>query len=314
MARLRNLFGKLGPWAWALEPVRGCNLRCGHCATRLFPKGELSFVSKSIWVYLWEIIAAVTPRCRVEMANAGEPTLHPDLLDLLWMARKISPDSQIQITTNGTMLTKGRLTYQQLFNAGVNIVYVDMYAPRQEHLRLAEASRVRYYEYCNKPRGAPGAWTYHGPHMKLIVLMENPANWPERRKKLGRLGTFFNHLDWEAAEPFGLYPVKSPIKRRCSQPFRYVSVHNNGSYELCCQDFMGETAGKLGHVSEGIDGFMRFWFGQTMQDIRRKLIVKDRASVPYCARCNITFSKSDFRMWPNSALKHYWDGDKWIRM
>jgi hypothetical protein len=268
-------------------------------------------MSKKTWFALWNTIAVVSPVTRVEMANAGEPTLHPFLPEFIRVARKISPLSQIQITTNGTMLANGKLTYKELFDAGVNIIYTDMYAPKELHLRLAQESGIQFYEYYRKPDKAPGAWTYTSPDLKLIVLMDQPANWPRKRRNLNRLGTFYNHLDWKAAEPFGLVPVVQPLWRGCTQPFRYVSVHCNGSYELCCQDFMGETAGQMGNVDEGEKGFFRFWFGNKMQDTRRKLRKQCRASIPECARCSITFSRCDMRMWEDEQLCHWWDGEKW---
>jgi len=311
----KELLGKCTPWAWAIEPVRGCNLRCWHCATRLFPPGEYSYMSLETWISLWRVIREVSPKCRIEMANAGEPTLHPQLLEFVKMARKISPESQIQVTTNGTTLIKGKVTYKQLFSAGVNVVYTDMYASRKRHFELARESGYLWYDYNNHDPNIPNAWTYHdNPDIKIITLQDPPEYWPEKRKKLGRLGTFLNNLDWDAAKPFGLTPLLVPIKRRCTQPLRYVSIHSNGEYSICCQDFMGESWGKLGNVKDGVDGFLKFWFGKEMMDIRRKLDNKDRASISYCSRCQMTFSKCDFRLWPEGSFEKYWDGKRWNPM
>lgn len=315
MGKPPSPLGNLAPWSWAIEPVRGCNLRCGHCAVRLFdtPEGkhQPEFMSEDSWVDLWKVIRQVTPGTRVEMANAGEPTLHPMLPAFIQMARRISPHSQIQVTTNGTMLAKGKLTHKQLFDAGINIVYVDMYAPEETHIRLAEESGIQWYKYHDKPKNAPGAWTYSGPDLQLIVLMDHPGNWPKSRKNLNRLGTFFNNLDWEAAKAFDMVPVTEPPAKGCTQPFRYVSVQSDGSYQLCCQDFMGETGGTLGNVSEGVEGFKRFWFGEFMQTHRAQLRVGNRADSPYCSRCSITFSRSEWKMWKDHQLRLYWDGSQW---
>lgn len=307
----RNSLGGQSPWSWAVEPVRGCNLRCGHCAARLM-KHAPRFMTEETWRALWNVLRVITPRSRVELSNAGEPTLHPDLPGFVGIARELSPESQIQITTNGTKLIDGGQTYEELFRAGANIVYVDMYSPRKDHVRLARESGIPFYEYCSKPKDAPGAWTYYGPDLKLIVLMEHPGNWPKSRKSMGRLGTFYNNLDWEAARRFGLRPVKKPIWRGCTQLFRYVSVHQSGEYEFCCQDFMGETAGTLGSVHDGVEGFMKFWFGRKMQDARRKLRVGCRAAVSECSRCSITFSRCDVRMWKEEQLDYWWDGHRWL--
>jgi organic radical activating enzyme len=302
----RKMFGKMSPYGWLLEPVRWCNLRCGHCATRLFELGKLEFMSKDVCEATFRLIDQVTPRCRIDMANAGEPTLHPHLYDLLGMARSLAPDVQIQVTTNGTKLMTGEVTYEQLFDAGANVVYVDMYAPRDHHVELAERSGFEFYEYYDKPPGAPSNWFYHGPLLKVIVLMKQPADWP--KKKLERLGTFFNNLDWPAAEKFDLFPVTEPPERRCNQPFRYVSMSASGRYQLCCQDFMDST--KMGSVLDGLEGFKRFWFGRDMQKVRRELKDANRRAVSECSRCRAVFSQSDL-IWERECLGDWWDGEKW---
>lgn len=334
MKKQRNPLGKFGPWSWALEPVRGCNLRCGHCAVREFTD-PWKFMDEATWRALFETIAVVSPSTRVEMAQAGEPTLHPRLLEFLSIARELSPYSQLQVTTNGTKLIDGELTYRDLFEAGANIVYTDMYAPPERHVKLAQESGYQWYAYHEKEweksaqtslfsrsktaglptssgDGRPNCWTYHGPDLKLIVLMENPAQWPESRKNLNRLGTFFNHLDWKASKRFGLEPVTEPLQRGCSQPFRYVVVHVSGAYQLCCQDFWAETVGKSGSVHGGPKEFIEYWFSEFMQGHRKGLRKCDRAGSPYCSRCSITFARTDWQMWNEKSMDAVWDGEQWL--
>lgn len=306
----RNPLGMYSPWAWEIEPVHGCNLRCGHCAARLL-KTKPNQMSLQTWANLMGVIQSVKPRVRVELAMCGEPTLHDDLPLLLSTGRRLCPEAQFQITTNGTQIAAGRWTYRELFAAGANILYVDMYAPREKHIALAEASGFQWYEYLDPPEDAPSAWSYHGPDLKMIVLMEHPANWPEERKKKLRLGTWLNNLDWKAAEEFGLYPVTTPIDKSCLQPMRHVAVDWQGYYLLCCQDFMGETAGTMGSVNDGPEGFLPFWFGEKMQRTRRALMAKRRCDVPECSKCNVRFSTRMSRSWSEEMLAKWWDGKTW---
>ena len=274
------------PWAWALEPVRGCNLKCWHCPARLLPHGQYQLMTPAVWRALWQVIAACTPGRRVEMAQMGEPTLHPEMLSYLRVARQLSPSSQIQITTNGTELMAGRVTYRDLFKAGLNVCYVDMYHDHEAHRQLARNSRIPFYDYLTPPPDAPSPWGYHGPDFQLIVLMQNPSNWPEAKKHRNHIGTFLNHLDWDVAEKHGVHPVTQPLQKYCAQPFKYVTVTVDGDYVLCCQDFLGETAGTLGNVQDGPEGFLRFWFGPRMMEARRELLTGNRAALSECARCN----------------------------
>jgi hypothetical protein len=305
--------GSTSPWVWCIEPTHGCNLRCGHCNCRLDPLPKrYHFMSEDTWARTWHIIKETNPTCRVDLCIGGEPTLNPNLVSFLRLARRISPWSQIQITTNGTMIAKGACDYRQLLEAGANIIYTDMYSPADLFRGKAAASGYPWYEYYDAPAGAPSPWTYWGPDLKLIVLQLQPENWPKSRFKAGLLGTWYNHLDWEAAAHFGLSPVTRPLTRRCNQPFLYSNVDSKGNYLLCCQDNTGETAGLFGNVAQGVDGFRRFWYGRELQIIRGRLRQKNRAGTSYCSRCCVTFSRYDFKHWTDQQVGHYWDGSEWL--
>ena len=303
--------GATSPWVYSIEPVNGCNLRCGHCSRRLNEPGKYLFMSEQTWRTAWAIHARFVPTTRVDLCVSGEPTLHPDLYNFLKIARATSPLAQIQITTNGTMLRKGVYDLRRLFDAGANIVYVDMYGPHEEFVAMAQASGIPWYEYYDRPSGAPSPWNYSGPDLKIVVLMEQPENWPKSRFRAGLLGTWYNHLDWEAAKRFGLSPVTKPIERRCNQPFLFSTINYNGDFLLCCQDNWGETAGAFGNVSDGAKEFPRYWYHKEMQIIRRRLREKNRAGTTYCSRCCWTASRCDFKHWTDEQVSIWWDGSAW---
>lgn len=293
--------GKFNPWAWCLEPVRGCNLACWHCPVSVDEnlQGKYEFMSEETWIDTWKIIKKITPYCRVEMANTGEPTMHPDLLNFVSIAKEISPNSQIQITTNGTNLIKEKITYKELFNAGINIVYVDMYAPEKKHFDLAKDSGYDYYNYYNPPKNAPGAWTYHNsPKIKFIALSKIPDKWPAKKIKRGGLGTFVNNINFSSAKAkkMNITPVIKAPKRRCGQPMKYVQVLSTGNYLMCCQDAFNE-ANIESNVSDGVEGFMKFWLGKYMQSTRKLLRDKRRRDHPICKKCDIIFARSDMKFW-----------------
>ena len=303
---------------WSVEFVRGCNLACWHCTSRMIlDGGQPRFMSLETWEAMCEVMAKMTPRGRLELAQSGEPTIHPNLLECLTRARQITPTTQIQVTTNGVTLLKGKITFKQMFDAGAHSVYVDMYGPVNRYVELAKQAGVEWYKYDKPKTEASGpshrmANTYYGdPDMKLIILQDNPE-YRLRWRKLGRLSTFLNHTDWKAAMPYGLVPVREPYARKCTLPMRYSSVSYEGDYLFCCIDFWCESAGLLGNVRDGPEGFTKFWFGRLMQSIRRRLIVGDRAGIPYCSRCNCAFSKCDWvNMWPKSIYDSWWNGEGW---
>jgi hypothetical protein len=270
------------------------------------------------WREMMTVIADVSPSCRVELAMGGEPTLHPELLEMLRIGRQISPLSQFQVTTNGTMLFAGKVTYRELFDAGVNVVYTDMYQPREKFRQLASESGVDWFFYYPK-EGEPGRdrhpnpWAYHGPNLQLIALQEQPGRWPKSRRNANLLGSWMNHLDFKRAAKFGIQEVKTAPARRCNQPFICASVSWTGDYLLCCQDMALETVG-IGNTSEGAEGFEKYWFGKFMQEHRRWLRQKDRNASPYCSRCSITFSRCDYLHWTDEQVATWWDGSVWLEL
>lgn len=307
--------GKLNPWAWWIEITRGCNLSCDFCPTRLFPKGEIQFMKKDIWISLLKVIQELTPYSRLEFGNAGEPTLHPDFLEYLSLARKICPDIQILTYTNGTLLINKKLTYKQLFDAGLNMIFLDMYAPFAEHKKLAEESGYYWYHQDRKPKDAPSIFTYQkNPDAHIIMLANNPYNWSKRKLGRGYLQTFLNDLDWKSAERFGLSPIIKAPNRRCDLPCKFVNVNYDGTYVFCCFDYMRHTVNEFGNIKNGLMDFFNFWLGQYMQDARKRLYYKNRNSHEYCSKCSFTSIRCDIPHWKPDRLNEYWDNAKWNKI
>jgi len=312
----QKFFGNNTPWVWVLEPVHGCNLKCGHCCAGLLERNKFHFMKEAAWIKTWELIKKISPTCRIDICGiVGEPSLHPHLLKFIKIAREISPYSQIQLTTNGTMLKNGKLKFKDLLDSGLNIVYTDQYGTKAQFEKLASESEYPYYQYYDKPDWAPSPWTYHGPDLKIIVLQDPPDTWPDSRYRAGLLGNWYGNMNWKRAEKYKMAPLKKPLTRRCNQPFLFVNVSSEGKYLLCCQDGMHVTKDKFGTVNDDFEGFVEFWFGKEMQTIRRRLKNKDRAATKYaCAKCNITFSRCDFSHWTNEQVGQYYKNGKWHKL
>jgi len=318
----KKSIGRFRPWSWFIEVTHGCNLSCAFCAAKLL-NGKIEFISLETWKQAIDIIAEVSPICRIDIANLGEPTLNPDIFKMLRYAKKKCPTIQLLMYTNGTTLITRRISYKMLFDSGLNMVFVDMYAPKEKHVKLAkEATAHLVIEDDPNPNDINIFEYQNNPDIHAIRLSRNPYNWLPKKQK--RMTTWLNNLDWNAASEIGLEPVLLAPQRRCDQPFKYPNIFHDGSYSQCCSDGMREVAGKLGNVSSGVDGFFVFWFGEYMQKLRRQLDSKDRQSNPLCFRCRLADGRCDVPMWrnrddmkgttKNDLLNYYWDGSKWNKL
>lgn len=308
----KRSLARLRPQAWTVEPVKGCNLTCGFCTARLYPRGEFNFMAMETWQNILDIIKVIAPMSRIMLGGIGEPTLHPQLPDFFRALRKTCPAVQVMMFTNGTKLLDGSVKHSDFLDAGVNMIYVDMYGHKKRHEQLAKESGYEWYDYTHK-KSSEGFSYKNEPDRRMILLCPNPAEWTPLKKRV-MFTTFLNNLDWEAAKKFGLTPTVSAPDRRCDRPAKQVMVFSNGDYSFCCCDSMREVAGTLGNVSDGVDGFFNYWFGEYMQMTRRMLDQKNRKGHPMCSRCSQSSSYSDIPVWPANWYDNYYDGEKWARL
>ena len=305
--------GKLNPWTWWPELVRGCNLSCVFCPARLIEKNAWNFMDEKVWTALVETVAELTPYGRINFAMLGEPTLHPKLFDFVRLARKRAPHVQITTYTNGVRLISGEVTYKQLFDSGINCVFIDMYAAYDAHRKLAEESGYEWYHEAEKPESIKNVFEYvDDPERHTIRLSENPYNWSKRKMGRGEFHTFLNSLDWKAAEKFDITPVTDPPRRRCDQPSKMVNVNYDGSFQVCCAAAMSKKwTTKLGNILGGTEAFLAFWLGEYMQDVRLKVDHKDRAAHELCKTCAYVTIRSDIPYW-KGGMTQAWNGERWI--
>ena len=267
------------------------------------------------WEQMIDVIRRVSPICRVEIGNAGEPTLNPRFLDFCSSLRQMCPSLQMLTYTNGTTLIDGTISYKDMFDAGLNVVYVDMYAPVDKHEELAKKSGYLYIIDGQENNYNFNVFEYQGnPNFHAIRFSPNPSKWAQKKYATGKLHTFLNNLDWDIALRRGMIPVITPPNRRCDIPTKFPTVLYDGSYAFCCLDFMRETAGKLWNVSDGVEGFFKYWLGKYMQQGRKFLFEKNRQRHPLCSRCSLTTPRCDIAWWPEELLQHYWNGKKWIML
>ncbi|MFX0065438.1 MAG: radical SAM protein [Candidatus Hermodarchaeota archaeon] len=86
---------------WA-ELTLQCNLKCVHCYANA--QTELSKpLPLSFWERAFHQISEIG--CSLLQLTGGEPFLHPQFWEIAEVARTILPDSQIEIFSNGTLIT-----------------------------------------------------------------------------------------------------------------------------------------------------------------------------------------------------------------
>ena len=84
--------------------VDHCNLNCAGC-NHFCPLAEPYYITPEYLKEQLEMVKEKIPSIKWLMLLGGEPTIHPQLLELCQIARKIFPDIPVEILTNGKDLT-----------------------------------------------------------------------------------------------------------------------------------------------------------------------------------------------------------------
>lgn len=105
-------FAHAGPFAVTVDPTRRCNLRCAGCyshsplldgTSQEAPAGDLD---RDIFAGLCRELQTMGTR-RLVFCGQGEPLLHPELLDLIRLAKDAG--LQVVLVTNGTLLDEEKI-------------------------------------------------------------------------------------------------------------------------------------------------------------------------------------------------------------
>jgi uncharacterized radical SAM superfamily Fe-S cluster-containing enzyme len=114
-------------WANIIEITKECNLTCSVCFSESYPGagGELSLDN------VVALARGLRDRgLRAVTLSGGEPTLHPQLLDIVRSIRKLGMD--VTLITNGLRLARDPELATQLRRAGLTYLYVQMDTLRAE--------------------------------------------------------------------------------------------------------------------------------------------------------------------------------------
>jgi hypothetical protein len=283
--RRRNYRIQEPPNAVQIELAEGCNLRCTFCGLSGIrgKDNDYKFMDVATLSTLCDQMIELNWNPRIEFAMHGEPTMHPDPVKMVGVARAASPRGCIMMTSNGGgLLRKPGPAHHvgALFAAGLNVLALDDYeganiVPKIRRALTDEeshggAAEFETFEYPEQTAGNPHARRRPGEHH--LVFVQDIA-----KAKEGTHSLLNNHAG------VGAPPLTQPMVARCAKPFRELSVRWDGRVAVCCNDWRGEY--HCGSVVE--DGLGVVWNGSAMGAARQMLYHARRDFGP-CAGCDAT--------------------------
>lgn len=287
------------PYLIQIFPCYACNFHCQYCIHAL-PEAQRGVISDKRFmdmsVYRRLIDDLFTHGKTVKMlrfAGIGEPLLHPQIAEMVEYARQKQVAQNIDIVTNGSLLTKE--LSDQLLDAGLTTLRVSVEGlSAEEYLQNAGAhidwekfiAQLEYF-YCHCKTTKV--------YVKIIdYMLKGDA---EREKLFYRIFAPISHMtavehltptiqeiDYnEFCGEMGFSLTQDGEKKQniqiCPQPFYMIQYNPNGSFTPCCSM-------KLPLVLSGENTTLsEVWNGEDLTRFRLSFLQNKRESV--CRQCTL---------------------------
>lgn len=254
-----------------IEFVQGCNRACQFCGT-VGMERRFHYMEKPTLVQIVRLIKESGIRTKILLAQHGEPTLHPNILEFITYIHRELPNTEIHLFTNGWGIRKDPTLIDRLFRAGLYALVCDEYHDSPLR-RLVESNTS--HEVVIAGDGVPLFSDRKGR-----ILINPPIEFGSNGKKMNR--HLCNHCG------AGMPPLKEPVQKLCAKPFRELGFRWDGKVTLCCNDFRGEY---FVCDAMGCHSLAQIWYHPRMESARRILMKKDRKGINVCRVCDAISSR-----------------------
>lgn len=235
-----------------------CTRTCLFCPRhnpRLFPN-----VNKHMDLDLFEKIAGELGRMGYQglllFSGFGEPLLHPQVEEVLRLARYHCPQARLELVSNGDPVDADGLV--ALFKAGLDAIIISLYdGPHQEEKFKALRQKA-------------------GLSQEQVVLR---IRWLPAEESFGIILT--NRGGLAEIPQVGVKALAQPLSQPCYYPFQMMMVDWDGSVLLCTHDWGRKAViGDLNHQS-----LMEVWTSPRLRRIRLEL-AQGRRTTEACRVCD----------------------------
>lgn len=192
-----------------LEITTLCNLKCAGCPRTMGVANDTWIDRHMDLAQFRRILDGWPPTGFVTLHGIGEPTLHPQFVELVAMARQSGKFKRMKVTSNG--ITRSPDYYGEAVKAGLDEFWisVDSFDP-------AIANRMREGTKVEKLKNNIAACLEKGLplHVSMVVSAVNYRDIPNTLAELRRMGAPPVHMQefQDYGEPYGLMSTEQRLE------------------------------------------------------------------------------------------------------
>jgi len=297
------------PFSVHLDVCSTCNFTCTFCFQNdkqgMKESGvEWGMMDTSIFKSCVDDLKKFPTKVKkIKIGNHGEPTLHPDLPEMIKYARDANVAEIVEIFTNGSRLNP-KLN-QDLVDAGLQRMNISVEGLTAESYKRIAGYNINYDQFIANIRDLYNRKTTDlSLYIKVVdhaVVKSEPGrptiDLTESEKKyfFDIFGQISDEMSIENVVPqwaetdqndltdTGMYGQKiDQLKEVCPFPFMYLHVNSDGTVAGCTLDW----ARKVLVGNKAKHDLYEVWNGELMRDLRLKMLKGERDQIPMCDTCN----------------------------
>lgn len=290
----------------SLEPTSFCNLKCIHCPHGASPDSKermtrtKSMMDMEVYKKIIDECAEHKYSTKVVFALLGEPTIHPELVEMVAYASR--KKVWTQVNTNCTQLTKEYAT--RLINSGVNMIYLSLDGVNKEtyeKIRLRSDYDVVIENILNFLELRMELKAYHlTVHIGMtgeIINQDEIDIFINEFRKLP-VDALYSPLlfNWNGAIEWANPELKNLQKENvknypiCNTSFDICAIYSNGDFLPCIYDYDAKYVS--GNVKD--DTIEHFWNNGRTKKFRQAVIDRDYDKIEekgkLCSECSILWN------------------------
>lgn len=278
-----------------------CIHRCRMCPMYSMPVTTPRFITRTIFERACNCLGE--RKSNLEISAYGETFQHPEADAFLAHARKLCPNAEIVVATNGALLHEERC--KRIVDSGIDHLSFSLDAGSPEsHNWLTGASN--YDLICRNLHNLVAIRDKRGAkHLKITThiigikeLQHEFDGFLERWSQVADFAYIRNYGNWAGlVDNNGVSPTEKQFipedRYPCTWLWYATKVEPNGDVSKCFIHVTGDK-NPLGNIMQ--QDYVDIWKGERMQRLRRMHQTNRYCEIEHCPYCNV---------W--SLFPHFWE-------
>lgn len=297
------------PFSVHIDVCSLCNFRCTFCFQH-DKKGmkesgvDWGMMDLSVFKSCVDDLKNFPTRIKkVKIGNHGEPTMHPDLPEMIKYVRDSDVCDVVEIFTNGSKLNP--LLNQKLVESGLQRINISVEGLTAESYKRVAGVNIDYDQFVSNLSDLYSRKTEQlSMYIKVVdhAVVKGEEGRPtidltadEKKYFFDTFGSISDEMSIENVVPqwaetdqneltdVGMYGQEiKQLKKVCLFPFMYLHINSDGSVAGCTLDWARKVT--VGH--KDTHSLSEIWNSDEMKDLRLKMLRGERSEIPMCDTCN----------------------------